>query len=196
MTGEPIAAKQGHSMTAALTTEPVQTEDEKPNDTAVKSPVPFKVGLNEAARLTGASKTTILKYAEEGKLSFEFNGAQKKVYQVAELQRVFGDLKVQNGSAKGQQDQSEPEQLAENTAVKVAQLEGEVAKLQAVLEAEREKSRILAEVAEKAELNADHWRGQADAVTRMLTHTPTATPEPEPPAASPKKKFLGIFGGR
>jgi len=178
-------------MKEALSTEPVQTETEKPKDTAQNSPVPFKVGLNEAARLTGASKTTILKYAEEGKLSFEFNGAQKKVYQVAELQRVFGELKVQNGAAKEQQDQIEPQEQDTETALKVALLEEK-------LRHAEELSQLFKQQAERAEREAEKWQQQAERATLMLTHRPEPTPTPEAqtaPQEPERKSRFRIFGG-
>jgi hypothetical protein len=182
-------------MTDALTTEPVQSETEKPEETANNSPAPYLVGLNEAARLTGASKTTILKYAEDGTLSYEFNAQKKKVYQVAELQRVFPKMKVQNGSAKEQIDHDEPKEVPDNTAHKLELLEQENRFLKEKLEAEAEK-------ASREAQNAQDWKNQCERMTLMLTHRPEPTPVPEPqatpepqPVAAPKRKFLGIFGG-
>lgn len=171
-------------MTEALNIAPVQDEPIKPTDTTSKFPTSAKVGLNEAARLTGASKTTIIKYAEEGKVSFEFNGAGKKVYQVAELQRVFGDLKVPPSSALEQQDQIEPVE----TALKMAVLEEK-------LRHAEELSGLYMKQAEEAKQNAERWQIQAERATLMLTHRPEPAAAPEP-ATHPKKKFLGIFGGR
>ncbi|MBV9470575.1 MAG: hypothetical protein JOZ57_15150 [Abitibacteriaceae bacterium] len=172
-------------MNEALTAEPVQEMPTIPAYTNENIAAPAKVGLNEAARLTGASKTTILKYAEESKLSFELNPQGKKVYQVAELERVFGRLKTPTSSEEGQQDHSEPPEIPPQTALEMALLKAEVRRLE-------DQNHLLAK-------NAEDWQQQAERLTLMLTHRPEPEPVPAPTTQStpePPKGFLQRLFGR
>ena len=175
-------------MTEALSITPVQTQPEKPDETDSNSPPPYKVGLNEAARLTGASKTTILKYAEDGTLSWELNPQRKKVYEVSELQRVFPKMKVQTSADKEQVDHAEPEVKPNDTAHKLALLEQENRFLKEKLEAESEK-------ASREAQNAQDWKNQCERMTLMLTHRPEPTPSPAPVMEHRKGFFARLFGG-
>ena len=172
-------------MNTETTTDPAQKSSNDLSNTAQKMTEPARVGLNAAARMTGASKNTIIKYAEEGKLSFEFNGAQKKVYQVAELQRVFGNLKVQSSSEVDQQNQDEPHEIPAKTTL-------EVAVLREKLRHAEELNQLYIKQAEEAKENAEKWQIQAERATLMLTHRP----EPEAATQPVQKGFLArLFGG-
>lgn len=185
-------------MTTTLNAEPVQKIPAEPDVTSSKSIDPTKLGLNAAARLTGASKNTISKYAEDGTLSWELNAQGNKVFQVAELQRVFPKMKVQTGSGTGAESRREPPKNGSNdneTAVKIAVLEGEKRTLEAQLKAEREKGLLLEEIAQKAEQNATDLR-QA---LKMLTYTPepvAPTTTTEPQTQQTQRGFFGrLFKG-
>jgi DNA-binding transcriptional MerR regulator len=177
-----------------MTTEPDQEIAIEPIRTGSNSFVPMKVGINEAARLTGASKNTVAKYADDGTLSWELNAQGKRVFQVAELQRVFPNMKAQNGSqGKSVSLRDLPKNGSDqgNQAVKIAVLEGEKRTLEALLNAEKEKGRLLEEIAQKAERNADDLR-QA---MKMLTYQPTSEEQEKKPTAPVLKKKWRLFGG-
>lgn len=82
-----------------------------------------KVGAQRAAELTGKSKSTIQRAMKNGKLSYELDKADRRVIDVAELERVFG-LKKQD---------SEPSD---------ANVQAELDKASRMLEMERMKMRI------------------------------------------------------
>jgi DNA-binding transcriptional MerR regulator len=154
------------------------------------------VGHSLALKLTGSNPATLHRYTKAGKLSYDKDENGHKIYQVAELERVFQKLKPMetsdNVSNEGEREQLKTTEADFENALKIANLESENRKLEILLEAEREKGRLL-------ERNADDLR-QA---MKMLTYRPEPVPQPtaqtQPiaePAAQPKKKFLGIFGGR
>ncbi len=151
------------------------------------------VGHSLALKLTGSSPATLYRYTKAGKLSYDKDENGHKIYQVAELERVFQKLKsmetVDNVSDEGEREQLKTSQDDHENALKIANLENENRKLEILLEAEREKGRLL-------ERNADDLR-QA---MKMLTYRPEPTSTPSPSEAQPapqsKKRFLGIFGGR
>jgi ABC-type phosphate transport system ATPase subunit len=82
-----------------------------------------KVGAQRAAELTGKSKSTIQRAMKSGKISFELDHNNRRVIDVAELERAFG-LVPQNNSSIG------------NT------IENELQKAKDMLETERLKMRI------------------------------------------------------
>lgn len=198
MTAEPV------TITAS---EPKPTEGKKEARTDQITPSGALVGLNEASRLTGRGKETILKYAADGKLSVVLNGQGKKCYQVVDLERVFGFKKSPTSQEASNENHNEPEGKSPQTALEVVRLQGEIATLQATIQAAKEKERILVEVAEDAKQNAENWRQQAERATLILTdqrkaEPPAAPPQatqPEPqvqPVPEPKRGILGrIFGG-
>jgi hypothetical protein len=52
------------------------------------------VSISKASHLSGAARSTIYKDIEDGKLSVEINARGKKEINISELQRVYGDLKI------------------------------------------------------------------------------------------------------
>ncbi len=55
-----------------------------------------KVGAQRAAELTGKSKSTIQRAMKSGKISFELDGNDRRVVDVAELERAFGLIPQEN----------------------------------------------------------------------------------------------------
>lgn len=55
-----------------------------------------KVSVAEAANLTGKSAKTIYRHIETGKLSSSQNDNGSKSIDISELQRVYGDIKINN----------------------------------------------------------------------------------------------------
>jgi DNA-binding transcriptional MerR regulator len=144
------------------------------------------VGLHEAMRLTGASKSTITRYSTKGKLSFETTEDGRRTYQVVELERVFGKLKAPQPLRNSSQD------VHENGL----QLEGEglepdleVALLQAEVRRLTEINELLAQNAQEAKQTAAQWQQQAERATLMLTHRPEETPTAEPSKGFWKRIF-------
>lgn len=174
-----------------------QAVSKKPFETGVFNHGTGKVTFTQALQLITASKATLSRYSNDGKLSFETNEEGHKIYQVAELERVFGKLKSpetkETVSEEVQSNHLKPSEPDNETTLKLALLEQE--------------NHFLREKAEHAQREAEDWKQQATRAMLMLTHQPTPAapvaaqeppaPEPKPePPTQPKKKFLGIFGGR
>lgn len=195
-------------MSATVNQLPVNEEENLPNVTTEKlGATGAYVGFNEAVRLSGVSKPTFSKYIEKGKLSPILNEKGRKVYQVVDIQRVFPEGGKATGEEKNKVNPSLPVNRGGDTTTELIKLQGEKAVLEAQLAAERDKSKLLAEIAAKAEHNADNWRIQAERAALMFTPKaetakPETTPqsfidaESQPLTPEPKKGFLSrIFGG-
>lgn len=154
------------------------------------------VGFTQALKLTGTSRATLHRYTQSGKLSYETNEDGNKIYQVIELERVFGRLKTPETenevSGEGQRNQLETAGEDYETSLKFAQLEAEKRQLETELAAEREKSRLLEKMAEREREEAEKWHKQADRLSLMLP-SPTAQPEPAPEKSG--GFFKRLFGG-
>lgn len=199
VTGEPHEIKD---IGAKLPLVPEETELEteasdlkRPRESKAFNHGTGKVTFVQALKLITASRATLSRYTNDGKLSFETDENGHKIYQVAELERVFGKLKApetdEEVSENEPSNHEEPAKPDHETVLKLALLEQENQFLRERLEAEAEKAKREAQ-------NAADWKLQAERVTLMLTHRPEPTPIPEAqPEASeqPKRKFLGIFGG-
>jgi len=55
-----------------------------------------KVSVSEAAKLTGKSAKTIYRHIDTGKLSSSQNDNGSKSIDISELQRVYGNIKINN----------------------------------------------------------------------------------------------------
>lgn len=115
-----------------------------------------RVGLKQAAELTGKSASTIHRAAQAGRLSYSQNEAGERVFDLSELDRVFG-LKVH--PAQPTQSGSDTPRNEPETA--------EIAALKARLEAAETRIRDL-------ETDRDAWRDQA----KQLARLPAPTGEP------------------
>lgn len=70
-----------------------------------------KVGAQRAAELTGRSKSTVQRSMNSGKLSFEIDGNGRRLIDVSELDRVFGLLPQNGGTAASTQETSSQSEL-------------------------------------------------------------------------------------
>jgi DNA-binding transcriptional MerR regulator len=158
------------------------------------------VGFTQALKLTGTSRATLHRYTQNGKLSYETDEDGHKIYQVIELERVFGKLKSPETeeavSNEGQRNQLETADQDHETTLKVAQLEAEKHQLEIQLAAEREKSRLLEQIADREKEEAEKWHRQAERLSLMLPAPATTTaPEPTPEPEKSKGFLRRIFGG-
>ena len=161
----------------------------KPRESRVFNHGTGHVTFVQALKLITASRSTLARYANEGKLSFETDPKGNKLFQVTELERVFGKLKSpetdETSPADDEKDQLAPQEQDTETAVKMALLEQEIQFL-------REKAERAEQMAQDAKISADQWRQQAERATLILTDQ-RSQPEPQ----QPKRGILGaIFGGR
>ena len=111
----------------------------------------MQVRLNEAARLTARDASTITRACQAGRLSFGKDENGNRVFELAELERVYGPLR-------------QPEQAI--TAVETGTLErahtAEVAGLRREISRLEDQVRLL-------ESQCGHWQEQASQITRLLT---------------------------
>jgi hypothetical protein len=70
-----------------------------------------KVGAQRAAELTGRSKSTVQRAMNSGKLSFEIDANGRRLIDVSELDRVFGLLPQNAGSAQQETASSSQSEL-------------------------------------------------------------------------------------
>jgi hypothetical protein len=112
------------------------------------------LSLRQAAAEAGVSKSTIWRAIERGRLSAGRTNDGGFAIQPAELFRVYPP-KSANGASNG----------AETPKVDTAQHAAQ----QAELEAERRVAALLREQLEETRRDRDHWRDQAQQVSRLLT---------------------------
>ena len=67
----------------------------------------MQVGLTEAARLTGKDASTITRACQAGRLSFNKDETGQRMFEMAELERVFGKLRSpEEQRSEGQGDET------------------------------------------------------------------------------------------
>jgi hypothetical protein len=161
----------------------------------------MQVGLTEAARLTGKDASTITRACQSGRLSFTKDETGARVFDIAELERVYGKLNLP-------EEDSQPVPAADLAAVTEALERAHAAEVQGL---QREVRRLEDQV-RLLETQCSQWQGQAAQITRLLTdQREQATreaerrygPEPGPPSRPvlPELNTLGerlrfIFGGK
>ena len=151
------------------------------------------VGFTQALKLTGTSRATLHRYTQNGKLSFETDEDGHKIYQVIELERVFGKLKSPETekpvSNEDERNQLETPDQDPETVLEMALLKAENERLRDKLEAEQQKAQLLAQ-------SADDWKEQCQRMTLMLTHRPEPATAPEPTTAPQRRGLLRriLFG--
>ena len=91
-----------------------------------------KISITEALKLVDVSKTTLYRDLKENKLSSTTDAKGKKVIDIAELERFYGQLKSPSVNGAGHNGT-----VDESPAV-IAVLEDQVAVLKSQLECERE----------------------------------------------------------
>jgi hypothetical protein len=126
--------------------------------------------ISEASRLSGASRTTIYRYIQNGKLS-AFEGK----IQVSELERVFGTLRTPTTKAETSQDVQQPKAV-DVLAAQVEFLQEQLRQAQ-----EREKA---------SQAREERLMALLESAQRALTHQPTQVQH----QAEPTKQEGGLFG--
>jgi hypothetical protein len=134
------------------------------------------VGLTEVARLTGKHTTTVLHAARAGRLSSSLNSAGQRVFDTAELDRVYG-VKAGNSAHAGDAAASEPQRssalLREN-----ALLTQRVA----------EQSEVIRTLSQRLEASEEERREAQHKLTALLTHRQTGSV----PAVKPSEFPSGL----
>jgi hypothetical protein len=118
----------------------------------------MQVGLTDAARMTGKDQSTITRACQSGRLSFTKDESGNRMFDLAELERVYGPLRKP-------EEQTDPVPTAGITALTEA-LErahtAEVTGLQREIRRLEDQVRLL-------ETQCSQWQGQASQITRLLT---------------------------
>ena len=119
----------------------------------------MQVGLTEAARLTGKDASTITRACQSGKLSFSKDEHGARLFDIAELERVYGTLRLP-------EEQTDPASASLDLAVITEALErAHAAEVQGL---KREISRLEDQI-RLLEAQCSQWQGQAAQITRLLT---------------------------
>jgi hypothetical protein len=118
----------------------------------------MQVGLTEAARLTGKDASTITRACNSGRLSFTKDDAGNRMFDAAELKRVYGTLRTPEEQTH---DAPDPD-LAVLHDAELRVKDNEIAALQ------REK-RLLEDVIADLRQDREKWQQQAGQVTWLLT---------------------------
>ena len=116
-----------------------------------------KLTLTEAVKVISVSQATLYRDLKKGKVSFETNGKDRRLIDVSELERVYGELKTPEQSGKGSEntaetfiDTSQNVSLTNNdNQKKIAMLETQVQELKNQITAEREEKTKLLDLADR-----------------------------------------------
>lgn len=108
-----------------------------------------KLTITEAVKIIPVSESTLRRDLKDGKVSYETDQKGRKRFEVAELERAYGQLKPQNGTQPLVDTSTEPHQnlsMNGNDTSKVVELlEGQVQDLKERLsQADTEKTQLLA----------------------------------------------------
>jgi DNA-binding transcriptional MerR regulator len=120
-----------------------------------------KVGLEEAARLSGVSRATINRWAQRNKISVDVSDAGGRLYDVSEVLRYADANGKRAGSRVFSRRAPFPVSVGNETQ-RIADLEARIGDL---------KARIDALEADKQDImhDRDRWRAQAEQATCLLT---------------------------
>lgn len=121
-----------------------------------------KVGAQRAAVLTGKSKSTIQRAMKSGKLSYSLDQNNRRVIDVAELERVFG-IKKESLNAGGSKPSTSPAPSTDELIEK-ERLAMQVKMLEQQLETAQESI-------EDLKSQRDKWEQQASQVLLTTQHT-------------------------
>ncbi len=80
----------------------------------------MKVSITKAASLSGVSRTTLYTDMNSGKLSYHTEGKNRRTIDVAELERVYGDLSIESSGQVS--DSVKSEQTSFTTEVPLTEL--------------------------------------------------------------------------
>jgi hypothetical protein len=118
--------------------------------------------LAEAARATGTNKTTILRAIKSGKVSGSKDDHGNWLVEPAELHRVY--------PAVDQRSEARTDAMQRDATPSTAALEAQITAL-------RDTAELLRAQLDDVRTDRDHWRDQAQAVTRQLADLrPVAEP--------------------
>ena len=113
-----------------------------------------KLTLTEAVKVISVSQATLYRDLKKGKVSFETDGKGRRLIDVSELERVYGELKTPEQSEKGSEntaetiiEKSQNVSLTNNDNQKIAMLETQVQELKDQITAEREEKTKLLDLA-------------------------------------------------
>ena len=134
------------------------------------------LSLAEAAAATGTNRTTILRAIKAGKVSASRDAHGAWVVEPAELHRVYPPV-----------DERTP---GDRTATPYRAQIAEAAQA-AQIAALRETADLMRAQLEDVRKDRDHWRDQAQAVTRQLADARTPAPMPEPAPRPWWKRLVG-----
>lgn len=143
------------------------------------------VGLTEAAALTGKAPSTLIRAAKKGTLTVKQDAQRRTIYDVSELERVYGTLNTPNvarNDASAVQGNAAQQDAQRAHEVEKASLERLISHLQAAnKDLTTERDRLLGII-----------EGQA---TQMRLLTDQRPKEPAPAEPEPPKGFLRwLFG--
>ena len=116
-----------------------------------------KLTLTEAVKVISVSQATLYRDLKKGKVSFETDGKGRRLIDVSELERVYGELKTPEQSEKGSENTAEAINYTSQTVSltnndyqnKIARLETQVQDLKDQITAEREEKTKLINLADR-----------------------------------------------
>ena len=127
------------------------------------------IGITDAAKLTGRNASTITRAANQGRLSFHKDSAGRRVFDVAELERVFGKLRnpeeVTHSAEAVQSTNAHSAEFRMHERVH----EAEKTALEREIELLRERMQEMKDQLDDMRDDRDHWRRQAETHIRLLT---------------------------
>lgn len=148
-----------------------------------------KFTVTEAERLTGKTRQTISTYIKEGKISAEIGPNGKKVIDLSELHRVFGDsLNPSAAKPNGKLPRQDTSELTSILRSEIERLVREVNVMREERDAERRlREREIERAAEERAKLQDIIANQTHmlAAPKEPEQKPEAAPEPTP---EPKKR--------
>ncbi len=140
-----------------------------------------QIGLTEASRLTGKATSTIVRAVQAGKLSASKDGNGRAIYDVAELERFFGQLTnpdEKRNAAAAANGHAVQQALQRMSDLRAEGLEREVRRLEAMVE--------------DVKADRDQWRQQA---TALLTDQRPKEAAPAAAAPAPRGLLARLFWG-
>lgn len=123
-----------------------------------------KVGLKEAARLTGKNASTITRAAKAGRVSCSQDQLGNRTFEVAELDRVFGLEPQPSGNARVRADADAPSRTSAHEVRSAPPDPLLTTAHQREVSLLEEHIRLLKNQLDDTQKDRDHWRQQATAL--------------------------------
>jgi excisionase family DNA binding protein len=117
------------------------------------------LGLKEAAELAGVAESTVYRAAKKGRISSRSGDGGRLLFDPAEVQRWAGTRPGRTAAQAGADERRTEPQPAEPA---------ELARLQALREADAARIRDLEDLVADVRKDRDHWREAATAALRQL----------------------------